>query len=453
MKLQGNIKQYIVKVILLMLLISNIGIMLLLYLSQAVKETNTIAYNGTIRSVNVTELNNGIDIRIYTNEYNGPVFVSSLITKYIDINEVKYPAIVKPCKCGSSLGINVVNNKEELLKAVEIAKKYDNNIIIEKCLTSIKELECAILETKNKFIISNIGEIMNNNNWYDFDSKYKNKTEYKGVAGKEVFYSKEKAKFNALYGMTVTNTIRDEVYFREGNWSEEDLTNSQIFDKLLDEEEKGFLSFAWGVWVTAYARRNLLERVVDLDEYVVYCDTDSIKLVQGYDKNVFEAYNESVLNKIRTVAKLRQFPLERYCPKDKKGREHYLGVFECETSGDRIYTYDKFITQGAKKYCVEIDGKIEITVSGVPKCGAACLNKVEDFKDNLVFSHEKTNKNFIVYNDSQIPIDMVDYKGVKLRVGDRRGSAILPTTYELSKSIDYADLLSTMSSKRAKFKL
>ena len=89
MKLQGNIKQYIVKVILLMLLISNIGIMLLLYLSQTVKEADTIAYNGTIRSVNVTELNKGIDIRIYTNEYNGPVFVSSLITKYIDINELK----------------------------------------------------------------------------------------------------------------------------------------------------------------------------------------------------------------------------------------------------------------------------------------------------------------------------------------------------------------------------
>ena len=95
----------------------------------------------------------------------------------LNIESINYPAIVKPCKCGSSIGINVVNNKEELLSAIKEAKKYDGNIIIEKYLTTKRELECAILNTKDKLIISDIGEIINNNNWYDFDSKYKTKTD------------------------------------------------------------------------------------------------------------------------------------------------------------------------------------------------------------------------------------------------------------------------------------
>lgn len=144
MKLQGNIKQYIVKVILLMLLISNIGIMLLLYLGQAVKETNTISYYGTIKSVNVTELNNGIDIRIYTNEYNGPVFVSSSITKYIDINELK--ELEKKEYIYFKVDRNKYNPEDSLfVEAVELATEEksiftleDYNLMKEKSLLFLK---------------------------------------------------------------------------------------------------------------------------------------------------------------------------------------------------------------------------------------------------------------------------------------------------------------------------
>ena len=50
----------------------------------------------------------------------------------------------------------------------------------------------------------------------------------------EVEYAKEKNKFNSLYGMSVTNTIRDEVtYNSEKDWIERELTNSEILEKLL----------------------------------------------------------------------------------------------------------------------------------------------------------------------------------------------------------------------------
>lgn len=115
--------------------------------------------------------------KLILEKYDIPQLPYIIYNDKTNINNIKYPVIIKPCKCGSSIGISVANNKNELLKGIKEAKKYDNNIIIEKYLTKKRELECAILQKKNKLIISDIGEIMNKDTWYDFNSKYKTKTE------------------------------------------------------------------------------------------------------------------------------------------------------------------------------------------------------------------------------------------------------------------------------------
>lgn len=52
-------------------------------------------------------------------------------------------------------------------------------------------------------------------------------------------------------GMSVTNTIKDDVLFNNDfGWSEIELTNEEIIEKLEKEKKQGFLSFAFGVWVT-----------------------------------------------------------------------------------------------------------------------------------------------------------------------------------------------------------
>lgn len=115
--------------------------------------------------------------KILLEKHNIPQVPYVIYTEDLDIDSINYPVIIKPCKCGSSIGINVVNNKKDLINSIKIAKKYDDTIIIEKYLTKKRELECAILKTKDKLIVSDIGEIMNNDSWYDFDSKYKTKTD------------------------------------------------------------------------------------------------------------------------------------------------------------------------------------------------------------------------------------------------------------------------------------
>lgn len=203
--------------------------------------------------------------------------------------------------------------------------------------------------------------------------KYVKKTEYKDVAGKEVEYALEKAKFNALYGMSVTNNIKDEVIFdNETGWKEVPLTNDEILNKLKYERKQGFLSFAWGVWVTAHARNNLLENVIKLDDHVIYCDTDSIKVInKGFNAEIINDYNKQVEEKIKKASEDLKIPIEKFKPKDKKGRERMLGIFEHDAD------YKEFITQGAKKYAYTDKkyGEIHITCSGVPKERGKSLEK------------------------------------------------------------------------------
>ena len=278
--------------------------------------------------------------------------------------------------------------------------------------------------------------------------KYVGKTSLKGVEGMEMEYGRIKGMYNSIYGMSVTNNIRDEVkyYDNDGTWEEIPLTNEEIIEKLKSEKKKSFLSFAYGVWVTAYARDNLLRRVVANDDYVVYCDTDSCKLVEGYDKNVFIDYNKSVEERINFVAKVLKLDVNKYAPSDIKGNVHMMGLFEKEC------TYQEFITQGAKKYAYKIDGNIHITVAGVPKSGAKALKSLDEFRDEFTFNFSDTNKNLILYTEEQSPIEVTDYLGLNYLVTDKSGCCILPNTYKLSKSLDYANLINDDSSHRARYK-
>ena len=357
------------------------------------------------------------------------------------------------------------NNFISTSKCLEIKGKpnYDNGRII-----SAKEITITLTDIDLRFILDT----------YEYESyeivecyyslynylpieyvnfvldKYVLKTKLKNVEGKETEYNREKQAFNSLYGMTVTNTIRNEVEFvNHEEWIEKEITNAEISEKLHKSKKRGFLNFAWGVWTTAYARDNLLRRVIELDQWVTYCDTDSIKLVQGYDKNVFEEYNKSVEEKIRKVCGERNIDFERYAPSDIKGISHLLGVFECETGKGRTVTYDEFITQGAKKYAYSVDGEIHITVSGVPKSkGAKCLNSLDEFRDDLVFDFEHTNKLTLAYNDNQREVEITDYLGNTYTVKDKSGICMLPTTYKLGKALDYAYLIGEESTERAKYR-
>lgn len=113
--------------------------------------------------------------KIILSKYNIPIVKYKVLHNKKEINNIniKYPLIVKPSSSGSSIGIDICNNKEELKNCVDNAFKYSKKVIVEKFIKA-KELECAILNVNNKLHISTIGEIKYNSTFYDYNAKYIN---------------------------------------------------------------------------------------------------------------------------------------------------------------------------------------------------------------------------------------------------------------------------------------
>lgn len=81
--------------------------------------------------------------------------------------KIGYPCVVKPCSCGSSVGISIVDNKEELDKALEFAAEYEDYILIEKKIEG-RELTVGILDGEVLPVI----EIIPTEGFYDYTNKY-----------------------------------------------------------------------------------------------------------------------------------------------------------------------------------------------------------------------------------------------------------------------------------------
>jgi len=80
------------------------------------------------------------------------------------------PFFIKPANMGSSIGVSKVHDKEEFIKAIENAFQYDTKILVEQYIKG-KEVECSILGNDDP-IASLPGEIIANNEFYDYTSKY-----------------------------------------------------------------------------------------------------------------------------------------------------------------------------------------------------------------------------------------------------------------------------------------
>ena len=94
-----------------------------------------------------------------------------------NINEIEtlgYPLFVKPANLGSSIGVSKVKNKDELKQAIEVAFYYDQQIICEKAVENLIELNCSILIDKEEVICSEVEQPTSNKDFLSFEEKYIN---------------------------------------------------------------------------------------------------------------------------------------------------------------------------------------------------------------------------------------------------------------------------------------
>lgn len=274
---------------------------------------------------------------------------------------------------------------------------------------------------------------------------YGNKTTLKGIKEKEPLYMKSKQYINSMYGMMVTKNITDTIEFEEDRWKKELLDEKNFYTKIASEKKKlskTFGAFQFGVWVTAYARRNLWQGILALDYNVAYCDTDSIKFIDC-DSNFFNEYNKRIEERENERADMLGIPRDKFCPLDKNGIPHRLGIFDDDGQ------YKKFKTLGAKKYCyVDNDNKLHMTVSGVRKSAVSQLHNIEGFKDGTVFDVEHAQKLIMTYVDDMPPIVWNKGQYDEFYSNYQHGICAQPTTYSLGVTDDYESILTMMQNKR-----
>lgn len=98
-------------------------------------------------------------------------FINNKEELFKKINDLKYPLILKPATLGSSIGIEIIKQKEELESAIEKAIKYDNKILIEEAIENLVEYTCSVLGNTSRVETSDIEEIIKNDGIKKYSDK------------------------------------------------------------------------------------------------------------------------------------------------------------------------------------------------------------------------------------------------------------------------------------------
>lgn len=249
---------------------------------------------------------------------------------------------------------------------------------------------------------------------------YKNKTSLKGLTDDKtlMLYALSKSKINSAYGLEAQDPMKDDIKYIDGKYVVTPVDESEYKKRA----SKG-LPYTWGVWVTANARMMLHEIIKEAGaDKSIYWDTDSLKYCGEVD-----------CEKINDERKEKAIKNGLYAY-DIKDAAHYGGVFEYEGC------YDKFKTMGAKKYVVEENGKLKVTISGVnKKKGGEELEEkggIKSFDEGFTF--EEAGGTSILYNDEP-PITEYEYKGEKIKIS--KNAVIRPSTYTVGLMQEYKNLL------------
>ena len=92
------------------------------------------------------------------------------------INKVGLPCFIKPNNAGSSYGISKAHKKEDILPAIEVAYKEDNEILIESFLNGT-EVSVGVIQYKGETKVLPITEIVSENDFFDYEAKYEGKSQ------------------------------------------------------------------------------------------------------------------------------------------------------------------------------------------------------------------------------------------------------------------------------------
>ena len=253
-----------------------------------------------------------------------------------------------------------------------------------------------------------------------------------------VEYGLAKRKLNGIFGMAATSLPEREVVYNPETNEMELSAQSKSYDELV---RYLIMLPQWAIQIAAYTRRDIVKSIVACDFDSMYYDTDSNKIM-NYKKHEdwFNKFNEE------------RRALNRQCNTydyDKKYFER-IGGFELEYIGTR------FKVLGAKRYIVEHDGEIQVTVAGMVKgslekyCKKYNLDIWEEFTDDLKLPAGESEKKTTVYTDWSFDDILTDYEGNTESIHEGSCVAIIDIPFTMSMEEDFINRIEQLSSERAR---
>lgn len=219
-----------------------------------------------------------------------------------DIKKIGYPVIVKPARLGSSVGISVAKNEDQVKESIEEAIKYDEKIVVEAMIKNLKEVDCAVVGNYEDMECSLIGEMLTDNDFLTFEDKYIGEG---GKGGKKGSAKNQTGGKIATSGFKIPAELDKEVEEQIYKYSKDafrclNLSGVTRFDFLVDTKAKkayvnepntipGCLAF---FFYTPKGKKytKLLDEMITLaiKEY-----KDSKKKVTSFESNVLSTYDGS----------------------------------------------------------------------------------------------------------------------------------------------------------------
>jgi len=115
---------------------------------------------------NVAVVNCGVPVSPSLHFYKNDEILYDDVIAYCGL-----PCFVKPCNSGSSVGVSKAHNSEELVAAIALAFKEDEQIMIERFIPG-RELTCGVATWNREVKALAVTEILSKKEFYDFEAKY-----------------------------------------------------------------------------------------------------------------------------------------------------------------------------------------------------------------------------------------------------------------------------------------
>lgn len=90
--------------------------------------------------------------------------------------QLSFPVFVKPNNGGSSIGMSKVSDERDLPAALDRAFKEDTQVLVEEFIAG-REFTVGVFRTTSGIVVLPITEIITGNAFFDFEAKYKGKSQ------------------------------------------------------------------------------------------------------------------------------------------------------------------------------------------------------------------------------------------------------------------------------------